>query len=36
MHELLERLGRGDARVMDMCARANTAWGPVCELALLS
>ena len=26
MHELLERLGRGDARVMDMCARANTAW----------
>ncbi|MES1158335.1 MAG: hypothetical protein ABUL42_00420 [Terricaulis silvestris] len=27
MHELLERLGRGDARIMDMCGRANRAWG---------
>ncbi|HVY85527.1 MAG TPA: hypothetical protein VG943_10370 [Caulobacterales bacterium] len=26
MHELLERLGRGDARIMEMCGRANRAW----------
>ena len=26
MHELLERLGRGDTRILDMCARANAAW----------
>lgn len=26
MHELLERLGRGDARILDMCTRANGAW----------
>ena len=26
MHELLERLGRGDARILEMCARANQAW----------
>ena len=26
MHELLERLGRGDTRILDMCARANQAW----------
>jgi hypothetical protein len=26
MHELLQRLGRGDARILDMCARANQAW----------
>jgi hypothetical protein len=26
MHELLERLGRGDARILDMCVRANAAW----------
>jgi len=26
MQELLERLGRGDTRIMDMCARANREW----------
>ena len=26
MHELLERLGRGDTRILEMCARANAAW----------
>jgi|GEM_PF-2458680 len=26
MHELLERLGRGDARILDMSMRANAAW----------
>ncbi|HWA01847.1 MAG TPA: hypothetical protein VG841_16185 [Caulobacterales bacterium] len=26
MHELLERLGRGDARVLAQCAAANRAW----------
>lgn len=26
MHELLERLGRGDTRIMEMFAKANTAW----------
>lgn len=26
MHELLQRLGRGDARVLEMCAKANQAW----------
>ncbi len=26
MHELLERLGRGDTRILDMCARANQVW----------
>lgn len=26
MHELLERLGRGDTRILDMCAQANQAW----------
>lgn len=26
MHELLERLGRGDTRILEMCARANQAW----------
>jgi len=26
MHELLERLGRGDVRLIEMCQRANGAW----------
>ncbi|MBL8530493.1 MAG: hypothetical protein JNK94_02055 [Hyphomonadaceae bacterium] len=26
MHELLERLGRGDTRLIEMCQRANHAW----------
>jgi hypothetical protein len=26
MHELLERLGRGDTRLIDMCRAANSAW----------
>jgi hypothetical protein len=26
MHELLQRLGRGDTRIIEMCARANGAW----------
>ena len=26
MHELLERLGRGDAAILDMCTRADRAW----------
>lgn len=26
MHELLERLGRGDSAILDMCARADQAW----------
>lgn len=26
MHELLERLGRGDTRIMEMFSRANGAW----------
>jgi hypothetical protein len=26
MHELLERLGRGDAAILGMCARADQAW----------
>jgi len=26
MHELLERLGRGDTRILQMCADANKAW----------
>jgi hypothetical protein len=26
MHELLERLGRGDTRLIDMCREANRAW----------
>ena len=26
MQELLERLGRGDTRIMDMCQEANRAW----------
>lgn len=26
MHELLERLGRGDARILEMCAQANQVW----------
>ena len=26
MHELLERLGRGDTAIIGMCARANQAW----------
>lgn len=26
MHELLQRLGRGDTRVMEMCQNANRAW----------
>ena len=26
MHELLERLGRGDTRILEMCARANKSW----------
>jgi hypothetical protein len=26
MHELLERLGRGDVRLIEMCQRANAAW----------
>ncbi len=27
MHELLERLGRGDERLIGMCRDANRAWG---------
>lgn len=26
MHELLERLGRGDTHLIEMCQRANQAW----------
>jgi hypothetical protein len=26
MHELLERLGKGDTRILEMCARANQVW----------
>ncbi len=26
MHELLERLGRGDTRLIEMCRQANQAW----------
>jgi hypothetical protein len=26
MHELLERLGRGDTRLIDMCRQSNQAW----------
>lgn len=26
MHELLERLGRGDMRLIEMCREANQAW----------
>jgi hypothetical protein len=26
MHELLERLGRGDVRLIEMCQQANHAW----------
>ncbi len=26
MHELLERLGRGDTAIIEMCARADQAW----------
>jgi hypothetical protein len=26
MHELLERLGRGDTRLIEMCQQANRAW----------
>lgn len=26
MHELLERLGRGDTRLIEMCQEANRAW----------
>lgn len=26
MHELLERLGRGDTRIMEMFSKANAAW----------
>jgi hypothetical protein len=26
MHELLERLGRGDTRLIEMCQRSNQAW----------
>ncbi len=26
MHELLQRLGRGDTRIMDMCTRSHRAW----------
>lgn len=26
MHELLERLGRGDTEVLEMCRKANQAW----------
>lgn len=26
MHELLERLGQGDTRILEMCARANQVW----------
>jgi hypothetical protein len=26
MHELLERLGRRDTRIMEMCGNANQAW----------
>ncbi|MGE0743027.1 MAG: hypothetical protein AB7O98_16945 [Hyphomonadaceae bacterium] len=27
MHELLERLGRGDERLINMCRQASLAWG---------
>jgi len=42
MHELLERLGRGDTRILDMCARANAAWSgffeelETCDVGTLS
>lgn len=26
MHELLQRLGRGDARILEMCAKSHKAW----------
>jgi len=26
MHELLERLGRGDTRILEMCGRVHKAW----------
>ena len=26
MHELLQRLGRGDTRILEMCARTHDAW----------
>ena len=31
MHELLQRLGRGDARILDMCARSHAAWVDLLE-----
>ena len=31
MHELLQRLGRGDARILEMCARAHVAWADLLE-----
>jgi hypothetical protein len=31
MHELLQRLGRGDTRLIDMCQQANRAWADFLE-----
>lgn len=31
MHELLQRLGRGDTRLIDMCQEANRAWADFLE-----
>lgn len=31
MHELLERLGRGDTRILEMCKNANKAWSDFLE-----
>jgi hypothetical protein len=31
MHELLQRLGRGDTRLIDMCQQANHAWANFLE-----
>lgn len=31
MHELLQRLGRGDTRLIEMCQQANRAWADFLE-----
>ncbi len=31
MHELLERLGRGDTRIIEMCREASRTWGEFLE-----
>jgi hypothetical protein len=31
MHELLERLGRGDTRIIDMCREASRVWSSFLE-----